>query len=104
MCTLSRVDHGPGQTREVECTKIVLPQVIDELGTYTYIILYTLYTMLKLHFISAIISRSHHICSLFVHVGVKVMEVAHDHQVCVKKFVTEELGVINSYDTWHGIF
>ena len=31
-------------------------------------------------------------------------EVAHDHQVCVKKFVTEELGVINSYDTWHGIF
>ena len=31
-------------------------------------------------------------------------EVAYDHQVCVKKFVTEELGVINSYDTWHGIF
>ena len=39
-----------------------------------------------------------------VHVGVKVTEVAHDHQVCVKKFVTEELGVINSYDTWHGTF
>ena len=52
-------------------------------GTYTYIILYTSYTMLKLHLISAIISRSHHICSLFVHVGVKVTEVAHDHQVCV---------------------
>ena len=32
------------------------------------------------------------------------MEVAHDHQVCVKKTVTEELGVINSYDTWHGSF
>ena len=29
-------------------------------------------------------------------------EVAHDHQVCVKKFVTEELGVINSYDM-HGL-
>ena len=60
--------------------------------------------MLKLHLISAIISRSHHICSSFVHVGVKVTEVAHDLQFCVKKFVTEELGVMNSYDTWHGSF
>ena len=31
-----------------------------------------------------------------------VTEVAHDFQVGVKKFVTEELGVLNSYDTWHG--
>ena len=28
--------------------------------------------------------------------------VAHDFQVGVKKYVTEELGVLNSYDTWHG--
>ena len=31
-----------------------------------------------------------------------VTEVAHDFQVGVKKFMTEELGVLNSYDTWHG--
>ena len=31
-----------------------------------------------------------------------VTEVAHDFQVGVTKFVTEELGVVNSYDTWHG--
>ena len=30
-----------------------------------------------------------------------VTEVAHDFQVGVTKFVTEELGVLNSYDTWH---
>lgn len=37
-------------------------------------------------------------------VGLNISEVAHDHQVSVKKFVTEELGVLNSYDTWHGIY
>ena len=31
-----------------------------------------------------------------------VTEVAHDFQVGVMKFMTEELGVLNSYDTWHG--
>jgi len=31
----------------------------------------------------------------------KVTELAHDYQVGVKKYVYEELGVLNSYDTWH---
>ena len=31
-----------------------------------------------------------------------VTEVAHDFQVGVKKFVTEEFCVMNSYDTWYG--
>ena len=31
-----------------------------------------------------------------------VTEVAHNFQVGVKKYVTEELSVLNSYDTWHG--
>ena len=31
-----------------------------------------------------------------------VAEVAHDHQAQVTKYVTEELQLINSYDTWHG--
>ena len=32
--------------------------------------------------------------------GLKVSEVAHDHQV--KKYVVEDLHVKNSSDTWHG--
>ena len=34
-------------------------------------------------------------------IGLKVTEVAHDFQIGVKKYVTEELGLVNSYDTWH---
>ena len=34
--------------------------------------------------------------------GLDVKEVAHDHQVQVSRHVTEELGFLNSYDTWHG--
>ena len=30
------------------------------------------------------------------------MEVAHDIQLQVSKFVTQELKVLNSFDTWHG--
>ena len=30
------------------------------------------------------------------------MLVAHDYHVGVMKYVTEELGILNSYDTWHG--
>ena len=32
----------------------------------------------------------------------KVVEVAHDHQIQVMKYVTEDLQLTNSYDTWHG--
>ena len=39
----------------------------------------------------------------YVHiVGVNVTEVDHDFQVSVMKYVTTELGILNSYDTWHG--
>ena len=31
------------------------------------------------------------------------MEVAHDMQLQVSKFVTGDLKLINSFDTWHGI-
>ena len=39
--TLSRKEHATAQTRELECTKIVLPQVVER-GTCTciYIIIY----------------------------------------------------------------
>ena len=32
----------------------------------------------------------------------KVVEVAHDHQTQVMKYITDDLKLINSYDTWHG--
>ena len=35
-------------------------------------------------------------------VGVNVTEDARDFQVSVMKYVTTELGLLNSYDTWHG--
>lgn len=30
-----------------------------------------------------------------------MVEVAHDYQAQVQKYVVEELGLLNSYDTWH---
>ena len=41
-------------------------------------------------------------CCFIIFSGVKVTEVAHDYHVGVMKYVTEELGILNSYDTWHG--
>ena len=39
---------------------------------------------------------------LCVHSGLRICEVAHDYQVQVSRYVTDELGLLNSYDTWHG--
>eukprot|EP00731_Ephydatia_muelleri_P010645 Em0005g1231a len=55
--------HRVAQTREVACTKIVLPQVIAR--------------------------------------GLNITEVAHDYQATIKLYV-RQLGMVNSYDTWHG--
>ncbi|KAL5494100.1 hypothetical protein EMCRGX_G015373 [Ephydatia muelleri] len=60
--TLSRQQHRVAQTREVACTKIVLPQVIAQ--------------------------------------GLSITEVAHDYQATIKQYV-QQLGMVNSYDTWH---
>ena len=35
-------------------------------------------------------------------VGINVVELAHDIQAQVSKYVRETLGLVNSYDTWHG--
>ena len=32
----------------------------------------------------------------------KVAEVAHDHKKQVMKYITGDVKLINSYDTWHG--
>ncbi len=34
--------------------------------------------------------------------GLNIVEVAHDNQSVVKKYVTDDLNLTNSYDTWHG--
>ena len=34
--------------------------------------------------------------------GLTIMEVAHDFQAQVSKYVRNELSLQNSYDTWHG--
>ena len=36
------------------------------------------------------------------HVGLNITEVAHDYQSTIKTYV-EQLGLVNSYDTWHGM-
>lgn len=39
-----------------------------------------------------------------IYIGLRVSEVAHDHQVQVKKYIIEELHLKNSSDTWHGMY
>ena len=34
--------------------------------------------------------------------GLNVVEVAHDNSPSVKSYIIQDLGLINSYDTWHG--
>ena len=34
--------------------------------------------------------------------GLNVVEVAHDNSPSVKSYIVQDLGLINSYDTWHG--
>ena len=44
-----------------------------------------------------------HSCTCYVQcTGLKVVEVAHDYQPQVQKYVVDELKLLNSYDTWHG--
>ena len=40
-------------------------------------------------------------CGYYVS-GLNIVEVAHDNQPVVKRFVTDDLNLTNSYDTWHG--
>ena len=82
--TISRKDHGIAQTREVACTKVVLPQAIAR-GTLKW----GLDKYMHMHAISKLI-------------GLNIVEVAHDIQKQVSSYVTNQLKLINSYDTWHG--
>ena len=35
-------------------------------------------------------------------VGLNISEVSHDIQAQVSEYVSTDLGLVNSYDTWHG--
>ena len=35
--------------------------------------------------------------------GLKVVEVAHDMQLAVERYVKQDLKLLNSFDTWHGM-
>ena len=41
--------------------------------------------------------------SACVPLGLDVREVAHDMHTQVYKYVTSDLGLVNSYDPWHGM-
>ena len=43
----------------------------------------------------------HSLCSVCV-IGLNITEVAHDCQAQVKKYIIDDLGMVNSFDTWHG--
>ena len=85
--TLSRTEHSTAQTRETECCKVVLPQV-QKRGQNSILELYLVLICLT------------YLCAL----GLHITEVAHDIQGQVSKYVTKDLGLVNSYDTWHGMF
>ena len=38
----------------------------------------------------------------FLCIGLNVVEVAHDNSPSVKMYITQDLNLVNSYDTWHG--
>ena len=40
---------------------------------------------------------------VFVLIGLNVTEVAHDIQQTVSRYITSDLSLVNSYDTWHGM-
>ena len=33
-----------------------------------------------------------------------MVEVAHDFQQQIRRYVVEDLKMLNSYDTWHGVY
>ena len=78
----TRSSVSTAQTRELACTKVVIPQVCDR-GEFSV-------------YLSAmqLVNRS-------VVPGFNIKEVAHNMQRQVAQYVVKE-GLVNSYDTWHG--
>ena len=81
--TISRAAPATAQMRELACTKDVLPQVIDR-GEF-----------------SCLCQISCELSMCDINIGLHVVD---DIQAQVAKCIRETLGLVNSYDTWHGIF
>ena len=79
--TLSRADHLTAQTREYDCVQRNTSSSSKRYCTQFYCL-----SLLK-----------------WLISGLHVVEVAHDFQQQIKKYVVEKLNLLNSYDTWHGI-
>ena len=86
VATISRTDHSVAQIREVACTKVVIPQVTNR-GQAMFMLLKCIRCLYGMYFP--------------YNFGLHVTEVAHDIQQQVSRFI-DELGLVNSYDTWHG--
>ena len=84
---MSRKKHTIAQTRELKCTEELLPQVIARGWLYIYICL-----------LGGVVNM------FFFYVGFDIREVAHDYATTVSAYITNELKVLNSYDTWHGMY
>ena len=86
--TVSRKERAIAQTRELEATKAVLPQVLEQGG-----ILHACEHLLLVFMVTM------YMC---VYTDLKIMKVAHDNATSVKSYITKDLHLLNSYDTWHG--
>ncbi len=41
---------------------------------------------------------------VYAHVGLNITEVAHDYHTQLRTYITQELKLLNSFDTWHGMY
>ena len=76
--------------RELEATKAVLPQVLEQGG-----ILHACEHLLLVFMVTM------YMC-VYTDLNIIIVEVAHDNATSVKSYITEDLHLLNSYDTWYG--
>lgn len=63
----------------------------------------SLYCHKRLHVVSLVhMCHAHYAMLAKLSTGLNVVEVAHDIQAQVSKYVKSDLKLTNSYDTWHG--
>ena len=59
-------------------------------------------SLLKVSYCAMVCVKRVHV-SVYHHTGLKVVEVAHDMQLAVGCYVNQDLKLLNSFDTWHGM-
>ena len=51
--------------------------------------------------------RREYCCSSYIidvlYIGLNITEVAHDYNTQLRTYVAVDLGLVNSFDTWHGM-